>query len=199
MLTREKYKMSFTTSSLRRRESAIIADLFLRLSDWNVVCNEILSQNILQLNTVSSQKRIYAEIKLRLKHLSTSELQILANDDPANSETILWLAICRSYSFIGDFAKEVIHEKYISFQKSIEDCDYELFFEKKSTLHPELNELTDMTRKKIRQIVFKLLRECNILGRNNEILAFYCSPELRSSLKTDELGYFPTNEYGVAR
>ena len=199
MLTREKYKMSFTSSSLRRRESAIIADLFLRLSDWNVVCNEILSQNILQLNTVSSQKRIYAEIKLRLKHLSTSELQILANDDPANSETILWLAICRSYSFIGDFAKEVIHEKYISFQKSIEDCDYELFFEKKSTLHPELNELTDMTRKKIRQIVFKLLRECNILGRNNEILAFYCSPELRSSLKTDELGYFPTNEYGVAR
>ena len=199
MLRREKYKMSFTSSSLRRRESAIIADLFLRLSDWNVVCNEILSQNILQLNTVSSQKRIYAEIKLRLKHLSTSELQILANDDPANSETILWLAICRSYSFIGDFAKEVIHEKYISFQKSIEDCDYELFFEKKSTLHPELNELTDMTRKKIRQIVFKLLRECNILGRNNEILAFYCSPELRSSLKTDELGYFPTNEYGVAR
>ena len=199
MLAREKYKMSFTSSSLRRRESAIIADLFLRLSDWNVVCNEILSQNILQLNTVSSQKRIYAEIKLRLKHLSTSELQILANDDPANSETILWLAICRSYSFIGDFAKEVIHEKYISFQKSIEDCDYELFFEKKSTLHPELNELTDMTRKKIRQIVFKLLRECNILGRNNEILAFYCSPELRSSLKTDELGYFPTNEYGVAR
>lgn len=199
MQMQKKYKMSFTASSVRRRESAIIAELFLRHADWDAVYNEVLSDNILQLNSISSQKRIYAEIKLRLKHLTTSELQILANDDPSNSEAILWLAICRTYSFIGDFAKEVIHEKYISFQKSIEDCDYELFFEKKSTLHPELNELTDMTRKKIKQIVFKLLRECNILGRNNEILAFYCSPELRSSLKTDELGYFPTNEYGGIR
>ena len=69
MLTREKYKMSFTSSSLRCRESAVIADLFLRLSDWDAVCNEVLSQNILQLNTVSSQKRIFSEIKLRLKHL----------------------------------------------------------------------------------------------------------------------------------
>lgn len=199
MQIQKKYKMSFTASSVRRRESAIIAELFLRYADWDAVYNEVLSDNILQLNSISSQKRIYAEIKLRLKHLSTSELQILANDDPSNSEAILWLAICRSYTFIGDFAKEVIHEKYISFQKSIEDCDYELFFEKKSSLHPELNKLTDQTKKKIKQIVFKMLNECGILGRKNEILAFYCPSELRTMLKAEELGYFPTNEYGVAR
>ena len=68
MLTREKYKMSFTSSSLRRRESAVIADLFLRLSDWDAVCNEILSQNILQLNTVRRKADEHRETLLIIKH-----------------------------------------------------------------------------------------------------------------------------------
>ena len=80
MLTREKYKMSFTSSSLRRRESAIIADLFLRLSDWDVVCNEVLSQNILQLNTVSSQKRIFSEIKLIVKSVKGKKFQLVDSE-----------------------------------------------------------------------------------------------------------------------
>lgn len=189
--------MSFTSSSLRRRESAIIADLFLRLSDWDVVCNEVLSQNILQLNTVSSQKRIFSEIKLRLKHLSHSELQVLATNDSSDGEIILWLAICRCYTFIGEFAKEVIHEKYVSFQKTVDVCDYDLFFEKKSILHPELTELTNSTQAKLRQVVFKLLRESNIIGRNNEILAAYFSPAVSQLLTTEDYGYFPTNQYGA--
>ena len=197
MLAREKYKMSFTSSSLRRRESAMIAELFLRLSDWDAVCNEALSQNILQLNTVSSQKRIFSEIKLRLKHLSPSELQILAANDSSDGEIILWLAICRCYTFIGEFAKEVIHEKYVSFQKTVDVCDYDLFFEKKSILHPELTELTNSTQAKLRQVIFKLLRESNIIGRNNEILAAYFSPAVFQLFTAEDCGYFPTNQYGA--
>lgn len=197
MLTKEKYKMSFTSSSLRSRESAVIADLYLRLSDWDAVSNEVLSENILQLNTVSSQKRIFAEIKLRLTHLNIQELQILATDDSADTEVILWLAICRTYTFIGEFAKEVIHEKYISFQRTIDISDYDLFFEKKSILHPELNELTDSTQGKLRQVIFKLLRESNIINRNNEILSAYFSQEVSQLLTAEDCGYFPTSQYGA--
>ena len=195
----QKYKMSFTSSSLRCRESAIIADLFLRLSDWNAVRNEVLSQNILQLNTASSQKRIFSEIKSRLKHLSSPELQILATNVSNDGEVILWLAICRCYTFIGEFARDVVHEKYISFQKTVDICDYDLFFEKKSILHPELNDLTAATQGKLRQVVFKLLRESNIIGRSNEILATYFSPAISQLLTTDDFGYFPTSRYGASQ
>jgi hypothetical protein len=149
------------------------------------------------LNTVSSQKRIFSEIKLRLKHLSPSELQILAANDSSDGEIILWLAICRCYTFIGEFAKEVIHEKYVSFQKTVDVCDYDLFFEKKSMLHPELTELTNSTQAKLRQVVFKLLRESNIIGRNNEILAAYFSPAVSQLFTAEDYGYFPTNQYGA--
>ena len=195
----QKYKMSFTSSSLRCRESAIIADLFLRLSDWNAVRNEVLSQNILQLNTASSQKRIFAEIKLRLQYLTSQELQILAAHDSADGEVMLWLAICRCYTFIGEFAREVVHEKYISFQRTVDICDYDLFFEKKSILHPELNALTAATQEKLRQVFFKLLRESNIISRNNEILATYFSPAISQLLTTDDWGYFPTSRYGASQ
>lgn len=196
MLT-QKYKMSFTSSSLRCRESAVIAALFLQLSDWDAVYNEVLSENILRLNAVSSQKRIFAEIKLRLKHLNLQELKILATNDSVDGEVMLWLAVCRAYAFIGEFAKEVIHEKYVSFQKTIDFCDYDLFFEKKSILHPELNNLTVSTQGKLRQVVFKLLRESNIIGRNNEILATYFSPTISQLLPADDWGYFPTSQYGA--
>lgn len=176
MLAREKSRISFTSSSLHRRESTIIAELFLRLSDWDAVGNEVLSQNILQLNSVSSQKRIFAEIKSRLKHLSNQESQVLANKDLSDGEVILWLATCRCYTFIREFAKEVIHGKYVPFQKTVGVCDYDLFFENKSILQSELNELINSTQGKLRQVIFKLLRESNIISRNNEILATYFSP-----------------------
>ena len=197
MISVSKYKMSFTSSTLRRRESAIIAEMYLRLLDWAAVYSEVLSQNVLQLNAVRSQKRIFAEIKLRLTHLTSHELQILAANDSADAEVILWLAICRTYAFIGEFAKEVIHEKYVSFQRTVDICDYNLFFEKKSILHPELNELTDSTQEKMRQVIFKLLKESSIIDRNKEILATYLSPAVSPLLTAEDRGYFPINQYGV--
>ena len=176
-----------------------MAELFLQLADWDDVRNEVLSKNILQLNAVSSQQRIFSEIKSRLKHLDSRELQILSGNDSADGEVILWLAICRTYAFIGEFAQEVIHEKYVSFQKMVDVCDYDLFFEKKSILHPELSKLTDSTRGKLRQVIFKLARECNIIGRNNEILATYFSPAVSQLLTADDWGYFPTSQYGAVQ
>ena len=199
MMTTEKYRMSFTASCLRCRETSVIASLFLRLADWNKVHDEVLQQNILQIRTASSQERIFREMKHCLECLTTEEMQILADNNSSDAGMILWLAVCRCYKFIGEFAREVIHEKYVTFQKSIDDSDYALFFERKCSLHPELMVLKDATRKKIKQILFKLLRECAVIGHDNEILASYFSCEVFRLLSPDDFMYFPTREKGVGR
>ena len=191
--------MSFTASCLRCRETAVIASLFLQLANWNKVHDEVLQQNILQIRATSSQQRIFREIKHCLEYLTSDEIQILANNNSSDAGTILWLAVCRSYQFIGEFAQEVIHEKYVTFQKSIDDSDYSLFFERKCSLHPELMALKDTTRKKIKQNLFKLLRECTIIGHKNEILASYFSREVFELLSPNDFIFYPTREKGAGR
>ena len=191
--------MSFTASCLRCRETAVIASLFLRLADWNKVHDEVLLQNILQIRTLSSQQRIFREIKHCLDCLTSEEMRILANKNSADAGVILWLAACRCYKFIGEFAQEVIHEKFVSFQKNIDDSDYTLFFERKSSLHPELLAMKDSTRKKIKQMLFKLLRECSIISHDNEILATYFSREIFRLLSPDDFLFYPTRENGAVK
>ena len=74
-----------------------------------------------------------------------------------------------------------------------------MFFERKCSLHPELMVLKDTTRKKIKQILFKLLRECAVIGHDNEILASYFSREVFRLLSPDDFMYFPTREKGAGR
>ena len=191
--------MSFTASCLRCRETSVIASLFLRLADWKEVHDEVLRHNVLQIRTASSQRRFFTEIKHCLECLTAEEMQILASKNSADAGVVLWLAVCRCYKFIGEFAQEVIHEKYVSFQKNIDDSDYALFFERKSSLHPELLAMKDSTRKKIKQMLFKLLRECAIIGHDNEILATYFSREIFRLLSPDDFLFYPTRENGAVK
>lgn len=186
--------MSFTTGGLFHRESVKLAALFFDLGDWEVVHDQVIAENILQARTVSTLKRVQREIGSRLKMLGNDELEFFLEGSHQEQAYLLWLAVCRRYRFIADFATEVLRERYITLKTDLTHEDFDAFFNRKSEWHAELDKITLATRGKLRQVLFRILREADLLTSNNMINAAMLSPrmlELISQGSRREIIYYP--------
>ncbi len=177
-MSNDRYSMSFTTGSLFHRESVELAALYLDLGDWNSVRDKVIAENLLQARTLNTLKRVCREVISRLKTLSPDELEFLVEGSHQEQAYLLWLAVCRRYRFIADFAVEVLRERYITLKADLPQEDYDSFFNKKSEWHVELEKIAPATRDKLRQILFKMLREADLLTANGMINAAMLSPRL---------------------
>ncbi len=199
-MSNKKYILSFTTGGLFRNESLSLTERYLNLSDWNAVHETVIAENLLQARTISTLKRVTREVISRLKTLNINELRFLIESNYQEQSYLLWLAICRRYSFIADFAVEVLHEHYISLKTDLNHEDYNSFFNKKSEWHTELDKIQPSTRNKLRQVLYKMLRESDLLTANNTINATILSPELFNLISNNndqEILYFPIFEHDL--
>ena len=174
--------MSFTTGSLYHRESVKLAALYLELGDWNAVRDKVISENLLQARTLNTLKRVCSEVISRLKTFSIEELDFLVEANPQEQGYLLWLATCRRYRFIADFAIEVLRERYITLKTDVNHEDFDSFFNRKLEWHTELDVIQPTTRNKLRQVLFRILREAGLLASNNIINAAILSPELLNAI-----------------
>jgi hypothetical protein len=189
--------MSFTTGSLFHRESVELAALYLDLGDWNTVRDKVIAENLLQARTRSTLKRVCHEVISRLRTLSPGELEVLVEGSHQDQAYLLWLAVCRRYRFIADFAVEVLRERYISVKIDLTHEDFDSFFNHKADWSLELEEITTRTRGKLRQVLFKMLREADLLADDNKILAAMLSPRLLGLFyqgRLRDVKYFPVFE-----
>ncbi len=170
--------MSFTTGSLFHRESVELAALYLDPGDWNSVRDKVIAENLLQTRTLNTLKRVCYEIISRLGTLSPGELEFLVESSHQEQAYLLWLAVCRRYRLIADFAVEVLRERYITLKSDLTYGDFDSFFNRKSEWHLELDKITPATRGKLRQVLFRILREADLLTANNMIQAAMLSPRL---------------------
>jgi hypothetical protein len=190
----DRYSMSFTTGTLFHRESVQLAGLYLELDDWHLVRARVIAENLLQARTMNTLKRVCREVISRLKRLTVSELRFLMQGSHQDQAYLLWIALCRRYRLIADFSVEVVRERYISLKGDISQADFDVFFNRKSEWHSELESVRPSTRAKLRQVLFKMLREANLLTAENLIIAAMFGPELSKLISRHnqtELAYFP--------
>ncbi len=174
--------MSFTTGGLFIPESVKMAVLFVELSDWDAVRDKVLAENLLQSRTVTTSQRVCREIISRLKTLNPNELDLLIHGTAQEQGYLLWISVCRCYKFIADFAVEIIRERYFGLKIDLHYVDFDSFFNRKSEWHPELDAIQPATRNKLRQVLFKILREAELLTVNNTINAAMLSPRLLEAI-----------------
>ena len=188
------YSMSFSTGGLFLQQSAMFAELYADFGDWQAVRTAVLEKNILQARTKSTAYRICQEVISRLKRLTADQLSILTDGSPRDQGHILWAVVCKRYRFIHEFAVEVIHEKFLNLDLLLTRMDYDVFFNQKAEWHEELMRIQPSTRAKLRQIVFRMLREAELLSRRNRIVPILLSPGVEKSILDDpvlSLSIFP--------
>lgn len=192
------YEMSFSTGGLFLTESIKLSLCFRELSDWLKVREQALTDNLLQVRTLSTARRVIREIIARLKCLSTEELALLICGDSEEQRALLWIAVCRRYRFIGEFAVELLRERYLNLQPDLKLQDFDAFYNRKSDWHPELERISPATRKKLRQILFKIMKDANLLVHDHRINPPLLSSRLLDTLSLEtrhqDLQYFPVFE-----
>ncbi|CAM4050229.1 DUF1819 family protein [Aeromonas bestiarum] len=177
-MSNDRYSMSFTTGCLFHRESIELAAMYLDLGNWNAVRDKVITENLLQTRTLNTLQRICREVISRLRLLSQSELEFLVEASRQEQAYLLWFAVCRRYRFIADFAVEVLRERYITLKSDLNYEDFDSFFNRKSEWHSELDDISSATRGKLRQVLFKMLRDADLLTANNVIHAAMLSPRM---------------------
>ena len=189
-----KYSMAFTTGSLLHPETTKVIDLYVDLQDWKAVSKSAIDSNVLQYRTEGALKRTLSEIISRLKLLDSKAIDIIYKGTPQEQLQILWFAVCLRYPFIREFASEVLYEKHKMLQLEVTQLDFDAFFNEKLNWHEELETLTDATRYKLKQILFKMLREAEIVDKNNFLTTTLVTPNVREvveSYNKEYLRIFP--------
>ena len=178
-----RYRLSFSVGGLFLQGASIGAGLYLELRDWRAVRAAIDADNLLQARTVASAKRVGRELVQRLAELTDDELRLLLDATAAERGHLMWVAACRRYVLIGEFAEEVVRERFLLFARSLAPEHFESFVRAKSMWHEELSSLTDPTLRKLRTTVFLMLREAGLLSESGEILASVLSPRVTRELQ----------------
>lgn len=195
-----KYRMSFTTGGLFLNESIKIAKVYQQLRDWEKTKEKVFQDNLLQYSSQKTTQRVFREIKIRLQQLNKEMMDILIDGDRKEQQVILWIAICKAYKFIGEFSTEIIREKYLMMNHILTSEDYMSFYNSKADWHEELDNQSDMTIQKQRQVVFRMLHEAEILSSNDTILPIIPSFTLFKILYKDNpsnLTYLPISDMDI--
>jgi hypothetical protein len=166
MTSQQRYKLSFTAISLMVPESIQIAEIYTQCRDWEETRKIIRGQNILQSRTNKRDIRVTREIIQRISTLTPEQLALLVNGSMDEQRLILWLAVCKCYEFIHEFAVEVIHEKFLTMVNQVTDDDYRAFFNRKASWHPELDEVTESTKKKLQTRIFDMMTKAGFFDNN---------------------------------
>lgn len=176
--------------------------MYLDMDAWDAVRDKVIAENLLQSRMQSTSRRICQEVLIRLQTLSKMELKFLIKADYRAQTYVLWIAICRRYRFIAEFAVEVLYERHITLKNQLEYDDFDSFYNRKSEWHSELDILSKTTRSKLRQVLFRMLRELDFLSKHNEIRSSTFSRELLKLVcqnNPGEIMYFPVVESDLRR
>lgn len=194
------YRMSFTSASLLVQESISIAETYQSLHNWKHVQEEAFNKNLLQSRKPTSAKRNIREIIGRLQLLNEDQFALLLEGSRSDQISMLWIAVCKRYEFIKEFAREIIREKYLKLDFLISHDDYDVFFNSKAEWDDGLDSLSDTTVKKLRQVTFRLLHETEILSSSNMINSATLSSETVDVILRDDpalLEVFPVSDMNI--
>ena len=189
-MTDQIFSMSFTSGTLLYHESIIIANLYADLGDWDAVRDVVVGENRLQMRTLNASQRIFQEVSSRLRLLTGPESDLLRAGTRAEQNYLLWLGICKRYRFIYDFAVGSLHERFLQLDMVLGYEEYDVFFNRMAEWHPEVERVAASTRRKQRQVVFKMMREADLLSDDGRIQAAIFSPRLIETIQADDPGHF---------
>lgn len=198
----EPYRLSFTTGGLFLNESVDAAQRYMQMGSWTLVRDALRSENALQVRTAAAALRMSKEVVARLETLSQDEIGFLVGCSVADQAHLLWSAVCRRYVLVRDFARDVLRERFVLMRRKLQLSDYDAFYNQKALWHPELDALAPSTQSKLRQNLFRMMRDAGYINAQHDITSALLTSELASLLVrqgADALLVYPVSDADIKR
>ena len=178
------YTSTITSSSLRLRESRIIADLLLRQVDDQEWKHQIKEQNVLQMGSPASIQRVSDLLRTRLESLGPGLLEMVRDGDRTLSQATFAGAVKES-RLLGDFMDIAIREQRQLFAEKIDPLIWNSYIAGCRGRDPEMPHWSDSTVAKLRSAVFSMLAEGGYLEntRTLKLQTVFVAPQLSAYLQ----------------
>ena len=105
------------------------------------------------------------EIRPRLELLTRDQLVLLAGGTSEERAAMAWLAAIKYAALVWEFASDVLRSKLAAFDTVLRPSDYTNFIAARLPSHPELEAITESSRKKIRRFLLLMLMEAGLLNK----------------------------------
>lgn len=189
-----QYRLSFTTGGLFMNEIAIASERIIESPSVDVAEAELLAARTFAGRTDRSIAITTREVFNRARELTRDEITLAASGEQTDRANLAWLAVTRRFKFLELFAREVLHEKFIGLDLKLTRDDFERFWLAQRQWNKEVISAMPSTTAKLRQTLFKMLREAEYLSTDNTIQSAHLSPGFVAAVRpmnAQDLEIFP--------
>ena len=179
------YTLSFTVGGLFLFEGVELARLMDTCASWNEVRQTAPNSIFVANGGASSKKRISNEVIGRLSRLTEMEIAHLAKAGMTDARALMWVAACRKYRILAEFVHEVLDERLRTYQPEIRLTDFDALLDAKGVNAAEIARLAPNTRKRLRSVAFRMLREAELIDAESRVRALPLSETLHDLLGRD--------------
>ena len=179
------YDSDLVGGSLMVRESRVIADLLLQgatAEQWHAA---IQQQNLLQKRSPASAKRIAQSIRKRLERLDTSFWRALRDGDDELATQVAFCAALERNLLLVEFIETILKDAFVTRAGVLESYHWAEFLEDRSHRDLALDSWTENSKKKMGQVVFRMLAEVGLLRstRSMKLQHLLVRPEIKVLLE----------------
>jgi hypothetical protein len=156
-------KLSFTAIALGLNEFELLARLRSEEDSWDAVQERVHKETLLKRTTRASVTRVMREVRQRIQCLAPETRSNFLDWGYEERRAIALIAACKCYPFIFDFIRITLKDKLQVFDQALRDEDLDGFWNSKAVDYPELEEIALSTKKKLKQVLIRLLAEAGLL------------------------------------
>lgn len=164
------YTATITSASLRLRESRIVAGLLIDGVDADAWKEAVLEENVLQMRSVESIKRISRLLRARLEPMGKGLWEIVRDGNREQATQAAFAAAVKNSRLLGDFMDITMREQKALFAKQLEYRMWTDYIEGCRGRDPDMPHWSDATVARLRSAVFSMLAEAGYLKDTRSLL-----------------------------
>ena len=164
------YTATITSASLRLRESRIVADLLLQGVNDEAWKEAIVGQNVLQMGSVESIKRISRLLRARLEALGEGLWRMICDGEQEQATQAAFAGAVKNSRLLGDFMDITMREQRTVFAKRLEYRMWNEYIAGCRGRDPDMPHWSDATVARLRSAVFSMLAEAGYLKDTRSLL-----------------------------
>lgn len=183
-----KYDSDLIGGSLQVREARVVAELLLDEVSQEEWTKAIQDENRLQKRTPETARRLGRALRQRLEKVEEPFWRALRDGDDEVATQVALVATLERNLLLVEFMEDVVRDAYRVHAESLELYQWLDFLEERSHRDPSIAEWSDNSKKKMGQIVFRILAEAGFLNstRSRKLQNVVVRPEVDQLLDNSQ-------------
>lgn len=166
----DKYSAGLVKKPTFFRETIEVGALKLQGFSKNELKDMLLEDNVLKITPGRRNREISSAVLNRIESLDKNELEVLENGSLSEKKYMTMVSIMKTERLIRELINEVYVDKLEIGQTIIDDGDLNVFFRRKAEEHEDVAKWKDVTVKKMKQVIKKILKELEVVKTNGKVM-----------------------------